>query len=458
LTRGRNATTTTALVPTTDERAGNFSQALNAVANTPVTIYDPLSGSPFAGNVIPSTRLNSAALALLNFYPLPNFTGSSRYNYQAPIVGISNQTNINSRVSETINAKNQISGNFAWQSSNSSTPNLFNFIDTTKMTGINTGLQWNYHITTRLISNLRYNFSRSATNLTPFFANSENVSADAGHTRKRPGCAVLGASLAMRFPAAFTDCAMATTQLNHNNTNQAGESLIWVRGQHNVTIGGDVRRLDFNQIAQQNPRGSFTFTGSMTGLAGANGQAASGTGFDFADFLLGLPDASAIAYSPSGADKYFRASWADAYVTDDWRISSNFSVNAGLRWDFQAPVTELYDRLVSLEVGPDWTTATPVCGTATLPGGTVSCTLASQAGLPNSLVRPDYHEFQPRIGLAWKPFPNIRRSSGRDMDCITTPRCSSHSPTRCRSRRRCRPASHNPTRCHWRPRCHWKTC
>jgi hypothetical protein len=404
LTRGRNATTTTALVPTMEEREGNFSQALNGTTNAPVTIYDPLNGSPFAGNLIPQYRLNAAALALLNFYPQPNFPGSSRYNYQAPIVGISNQTNINSRISETINAKHQISGNFAWQSSNSSTPNLFDFTDTTKMTGINTGLQWNYHITTRLISNLHYNFSRSATNATPFFANSENVSAAAGILGNDQAAQFWGPPT-LAFSSGITGLRDGNYALNHNNTNQAGESLIWVRGQHNVTIGGDVRRLDFNQIAQQNPRGSFTFTGSMTGLAGANGQAASGTGFDFADFLLGLPDASAIAYSPSGADKYFRASWADAYVTDDWRISSNFSVNAGLRWDFQAPVTELYDRLVSLEVGPDWTTATPVCGTATLPGGTVSCTLASQAGLPNSLVRPDYHEFQPRIGLAWKPFP-----------------------------------------------------
>jgi len=404
LTRGRNATTTTALVPTTDERAGNFSQALNAVANTPVTIYDPLSGAPFAGNVIPSTRLDSAALALLNFYPLPNFTGSSRYNYQAPIVGISNQTNINSRVSETINAKNQVSGNFAWQSSNSSTPNLFNFIDTTKMTGINTGVQWNYHITTRLISNLRYNFSRSATNLTPFFANSENVSADAGILGNDQAAQFWGPP-SLSFSSGIYGLSDGAYQINHNNTNAAGESLIWVRGTHNVTFGGDVRRLDFNQIAQQNARGSFTFTGTMTGLAGANGQAVNGTGFDFADFLLGLPDASSIAYAPSGADKYFRASWADTYITDDWHMRGNFSINFGLRWDFQAPVTELYNRLVSLEVGPGWTTTTPVCGTNTLATGTVSCTLASQAGLPDSLVRPDYHEFQPRIGIAWRPFP-----------------------------------------------------
>ncbi|MGA2274320.1 MAG: TonB-dependent receptor [Bryobacteraceae bacterium] len=402
LTRGRNATTTTAQVPTMDERAGNFSQALSN--NAPVTIYDPLSGAPFAGNVIPTIRLDSAALDLLKFYPQPNFAGDSQYNYQAPIVSISNQTNINSRISETINAKNQVSGSFSWQGSNSSTPNLFDFIDTTKMTGINTGVQWNYHITMRLISNLRYNFSRSATNATPFFANSANVSAEAGIVGNDQAAQFWGPP-SLSFSSGIYGLSDGNYQLNHNNTSQAGESLIWVRGAHNVTFGGDFRRLDFNQIAQQNARGSFTFTGAMTGLAGSNGQAASGTGFDFADFLLGLPDASSIAYSSSGADKYFRASWVDTYVTDDWHIRSNFTLNFGLRWDFQAPVTELYNRLVSLEVGPDWTTTTPVCGTDTLATGTVSCTLASQAGLPDSLVRPNYHEFQPRIGLAWKPIP-----------------------------------------------------
>jgi len=404
LTRGRNATTATALVPTADERAGNFSQALNAATGAPVTIYDPLSGAPFAGGLIPTTRLNSAALSLLNFYPMPNFSGDSRYNYQAPIVGISNQTNINSRISETINAKNQLSGNLAWQSSNSSTPNLFDFIDATKMTGINTGLQWNYHITTRLISNLRYSFSRSATNIVPFFANQQNVSAEAGILGNDQAPQFWGPP-ALAFSSGIYGLSDGSYQINHNNTNAAGDSLIWVRGTHNVTVGGDFRRLDFNQFAQQNARGSFTFTGTMTGLAGSNGQVASGTGFDLADFLLGLPDASSIAYSPSGADKYFRASWADTFVTDDWHMRGNFTVNFGVRWDFQAPVTELYNRLVSLEVGPDWTTATPVCATATLPGGAVSCTLADQVGLPDSLVRPDYHELQPRIGLAWRPFP-----------------------------------------------------
>ena len=121
-----------------------------------------------------------------SFYPLPNFSGNSRYNYQTELATISNQSNINSRVSETINAKNQVNGNFAWQGSNSTNPSILldqagaRFVDTTKMAGVNTGAAWIYHFTTHLINTVRYNFSRSATTATPFFAKLANVSQQAG--------------------------------------------------------------------------------------------------------------------------------------------------------------------------------------------------------------------------------------------------------------------------------------
>ena len=406
LARQRNASTTTTLVPTAAERDGSFSGVANPITGAPVTVYDPLNGVQFPNNAIPQTRLSTAAQTLENFYPLPNFAGNSRYNYQTPLTSIANQTNINSRVSHTVNTRNQLSGNFAWQHSNSTSPSIFldssgaRIVDSTHMTGVNTGITWTYHFTTRLISNLRYNFSRSATTSTPFFANLSNVSYAAGIEGNYQAANFWGPP-SLGFSSGFAGLSDANFALNHNNTNQVGESVLWVHGSHNVTFGADFRRLDFNQIAQSNPRGSFTFTGGITALSGAT----STTGFDYADFLLGYPDASSIAYSPAGADKYFRASWADAYVTDDWRVNTRLSLNVGVRWDFQAPVTELYNRLVNLTVSQAFAASTPVCGT-TPPAGTLgnsTCALASQAGLPDSLVRPNYHEFQPRIGLAWRP-------------------------------------------------------
>lgn len=383
LTRSRNANTVSALMPSAAERIGDFSQSLNPQTGLPVAIIDPLSGAPFSNNVIPQNRISPQAQALLSFYPTPDFISNPRYNYQIPIVGISNQNNVNSRLNHTINAKNQLNGNFSWQGGTTTTPDLFGFIDTNHATGYNASMNYAYHFTTRLISNLRYNFSRQAVDITPYFANVRNVSGLAGIAGNDQSSQSWGPP-SLSFASGFAGLSDANFALTRNTTNQAGENLIWVRGQHNWRFGFDYRRLDFNQIAQQNPRGTFTFTGAYTG-------------FDFADFLLGFPGTSSIAYG--NADKYFRQSWLDAFVNDDWRINSRLSLNAGLRWDFQAPVTELYNRLVNLSVGPNFTPAPTICATS-VPG----CTLAGEAGYPSSLVRPNYREFQPRIGAAWRPF------------------------------------------------------
>ena len=66
-----------------------------------------------------------------------------------------------------------------------------------------------------------------------------------------------------------------------------------------------------------------------------DGIAAPGTGFDFASFLLGTPDTSALRYGNSNL--YFRTATYDVYMTDDWRFSQKFSINFGLRWDYGTP-------------------------------------------------------------------------------------------------------------------------
>ena len=237
LTRNRNASVATGLVPTEAEREG---------------IFPGLS-------VIP---ISSQAQSLLSFYPLPNFSGNSRYNYQTSLVGIGNQSNVNARVSQTINAKNQLTGNFAWQTGNTTNPNLFGFVDSSNTTGYNTGLQWTHHFTTTLISNLRYNFSRSAGQSTPFFANTQNVSGAAGIQGNDQAPTFWGPP-SLSFSNGITGLSDGNFSLNHNSTNQVGENLIWIHGKHNFTFGGDFRRLDFNQLSQQNPRGSFRLHGRV---------------------------------------------------------------------------------------------------------------------------------------------------------------------------------------------------
>src|SRR6185369_430342 len=118
-------------------------------------------------------------------------------------------------------------------------------------------------------------------------------------------------------------------------------------------------------------------------------------GTDFAGFLLGVPDTASIAFG--NADKYFRSSSYDAFVTDDWRMRSSFTLNFGARWEYNAPITELYGRLVNLDVTRGFTAVAPVLGSS--PTGSLT-----GLGYPSSLVHPDKNNIAPRIGISWRPF------------------------------------------------------
>ncbi len=377
LSRSKSGGVATGLMPNELERQGNFSQ---------LSILLPL---PFVNNILPASLINPQAQILLSLYPLPNFSGNNRYNYQVPITRVGSQSNVNARITETIDSNNQIGGNFAFQESTTKTPNLFDFLDARSFDGWNTGMLWSHHFTSHLIGNLRDQFSRSNIQATPYFSGSRNISGQAGIRGNDQSPEYWGPPT-LTFSSGISMLSDGNYSRNHNNSNAMSETMLWVRGKHNVTFGGDFRRLDFNQLNQQDPRGILTFTGAYTG----NGVAAAGN--DFADFLLGVPDTIGIAYG--NADKYFRESWVDSFVTDDWRITSRLSLNIGGRWDFQAPVTELRNRLVNLDIGPNFTSVTPICAEAVS-----GCVPASEVGYPESLVRPNYHEIQPRIGVAWRP-------------------------------------------------------
>ncbi len=355
-TRNRDAATETGLVPSPMMRIGQFSGA----------------DQPFD---VPQSRISPQARALLNLYPLPNFNGSTSYNYQIPTVDSVHQDALESRLNKTIDNRNQLYGGFAFQSSRTNTPNLFGFLDTADTLGINTNIHWQHTFHWHLYQNLGYQFSRLAARSTPFFENRENVSGQAGISGNDQDPMNWGPP-SLVFASGITPLTDAQASFNRNQTSALSDSILWSRGRHNVTFGGDFRRQEFNYLAQQDARGTFTFTGAATG-------------YDFADFLLGIPDTSSIAFG--NADKYFRASTYDAYITDDLRISPELTVNAGVRWEYGAPATELQGRLVNLDIAPGFTAAVPV--TAIHP----------PAGFPDSLVRPDKHGMEPRVGIAWRP-------------------------------------------------------
>ncbi|HYL75939.1 MAG TPA: carboxypeptidase regulatory-like domain-containing protein [Bryobacteraceae bacterium] len=391
-TRNTNANTVPGLMPTIAERGGDLSQTKNLLG-LPVHFLDPTTGVPFGNNMIPDTRLSNQAKALLKLFPLPNFDGSARYNYQIPLVSVTHQDSLQSRVNKSVDRKNQLSGNLSYQNTRADSQNLFNFLDTTDTTGINAGINWRHIFTTRLFANIGYQFSRLSLRTTPFFQNRLNVSGLVGISGNNQEAVNWGPP-ALNFAGGISGLSDAQQALSHNQTSGISLAMLWNHNGHNVSFGADLRRQQFNLRSQQDPRGTFTFTGASTS-ATSNGVPVQGTGSDLAGFLLGIPDTSSIAFG--NADKYFRAWNDDAFVTDDWRINPSLTVNFGVRWEYGSPITELYGRLVNLDIVPGFSAEAPVV--ARNPVGT----LTGQK-YPDSLLQPDKHAFQPRIALSWRPF------------------------------------------------------
>lgn len=359
-TRNSTATNTPGLMPTEAQREGQISPTLT----------------------IPKSEISPQALALLELYPLPNFPQGVGYNYQVPLVSVTHQDSLQSRLNQTIDRKNTVFGGLAFQDTRAANPNVFGFVDTTDSLGLNANAHWFHRFAQGLFANFGDEFSRMSINLHPNFENLENVSGAAGirGNDQSPldwGPPTLGFSSGI---AGLTDGEQSD---DHNETNAVSAAFYWNRGRHNFQFGGDFKRQQFNVLGQNNGHGTFSFTGQATGS-------------DFADFLAGIPDVVDLAYG--NADKYFRDSLYDAYFTDDWRMTPSFTLNAGVRWEYGSPITELYGRLVNLDVLPGFSNEAPVVA---------SDPVGSLTGMhyPDSLIRPDKRAFEPRVALAWRPLP-----------------------------------------------------
>lgn len=378
-TRNTDASTSPGLVPTIAQRTGDLSGT---------EVFDPATGQPLTG-LLPVPQ---QAKYLLNLYPLPNVAGNTRYNYQTQVLANTHQDALQTRLDKSIGHRDQLNGGFAFRSTRGDSANLFGFRDTTDVLGINTNINWHHQLRRELYLDLGYKFSRLRTRITPNFASRQNISGLAGITGNNQNPENWGPP-ALSFSSGISALSDSQSAFNRNRTDGLSYALSWNHNRHNFTFGGDFRRQEFNYFSQQDPRGSFSFTGAAT-QGTVNGTKTGGS--DIADFLLGIPDTSSIAYG--NADKYFRQSVYDLYANDDWRVRPDLTINAGLRWEYGAPLTELFGRLVNLDIASGFAAATPVLGNDPL--GAIT-----GRHYPSSLIHPDRSGLEPRIGISWRPLP-----------------------------------------------------
>ena len=388
-TRNQTQQVDSGIVPTMDERNGDLS-GLNAQGQ-PVSLYYPGTTTPIPGNQV---AVSPQARALLDLYPLPlpTLAGNSLYNYQKTVLNSDHEDAFELRLDKALGRKNAFWGGFDLQSTRAGNRNLFGFVDTTDTLGVKANISWYHHFNPHLTATLGYKFSRLRTLVRSDFENRENVSSEAGIAGNDQNAADWGPPT-LNFSSGISALSDANSSFDRNRTDAFSISAAIYHRKHNITVGGDLRKQQFNDFFEQNPRGAFTFTGAATA---GTGSGVTTTGSDLADFLIGVPDASSVAFG--NADKYFRQSVYDAYATDDWRIMSVLTINAGLRWEYGAPITELHGRLVNLDLASGFTAASPVLGND--PVGPIT-----GDHYPSSLVRPDRLGVEPRIGVSWRPIP-----------------------------------------------------
>jgi hypothetical protein len=343
-------------------------------------IIDPETGLPFPGNQIPADRISGQAAALLAYYPLPN-TDSLGRNYQTSIAS-STRTNgfTFSTGRSIINNRNNVTGTTSYNRTSSHNSSLFGFTDRT--TGSNLGFSgtWTNRMSPFLQTRVQHSFQRSTSNTLPFFANVRNVSGDANIAGNDQDSLNWGPP-AVNFVSGISALNDASFQSRRAIRNNTTVDTNWTRGRHNFQFGGVMTANDIESISQANSRGQFLFTGGATHS-------------DLADFLLGLPQSSSLALGDP--NQGFRVWSYAAYVQDDFRVKPFLTLNLGLRWEYEPPVSEVLNRLVNLDIAPGFTAVAPVL--ASQPVGP----LTGQR-YPSTLVRRDIDGFQPRLAMAWRP-------------------------------------------------------
>ncbi len=422
------------LVPTAAERNGDLSAL---VSSTGQPVMNPFTGQAFANNTIPTGScaacINPVAQAVLNYYPLPNVTNNSSYNYQTMVPIPSNSNAFDVRFDQNISSKQQLYVRFSFKNAfytefNNAgvvTPaNDFLPSDGAYEHNRNLVVSYNYAISPRLLNEFRFGFTTFNENDT-FPIEGANAISQLGLILN-DGINLSAHPTGHAFPTfSFSDGTITNIGQDRVGQTISGnlqftDNLTRILSKHTLRFGVDIRRQRYNALMYYAPSddyGDFTFSGSFTN-------------YSFGDFLLGLPNPSFFAIT-SPQINASTIHWG-VYGQDEWRVNSRLTVNFGLRWELLPPFIESSGDLASFipsanniqVVVPDkffktiatnpllssiYTGFLESFNACSLPNRNTalacsSLETASQAGLPQGLRHWDWHDFDPRLSVAYRPF------------------------------------------------------
>jgi hypothetical protein len=413
-TRNRSAMDILTTVPTELERAGDFSQtyvqtsSVDALTGQQTVVVQPvqLYSNPYdaTSRFSKVAAINPTAAQLLEFIPAANLPCASgapcvnNYSSQRSLPASSDEIQA-SVTGLRLSSKDSIGINYSMRRGSSLSAATFPGLDSNRSNfGQNIGISGNHSFKSRLFANWRVSLNRMRTESTNAFSYTRDVEGELGITGVSKDPINWGPPTTNFYN--YGNIALGNPSLARNQTLSISGGINKMEGKHSYRAGIDANWAQRNSKTDSNGRGTFTFTGYATILYDEQGRQVSGTGNDFADFLLSLPYATSRRYvdstvNPQGNDIYLRSRSWNLYVMDNWRIRSNLTVNYGLRYEYAGPSYEKYDRLVSLDANPEYTEVAQVFPDQRGP--------LSKRYFSRALVNPDRNNFAPRVGIAWRP-------------------------------------------------------
>ena len=351
--RETQGVTALSTVPTMLMRSGNFSELTRV-------IYDPTTGQPFPGNIIPDNRIDSVARNILReLYPEPNTAGTRQSNgqiinnYLLNPVKHRNDNQGDVKVDQNLSTANRFFVRYSYQKVHRLQPASLPHGDAGATFGAGDGnitaqgLAFNdtHTIQQNLLNEFRFGWTSIKFHQLPI-----DYGTNPANLVGLPGVNINNATSAM---AQMTFQNIRNLGQNGNQpliTNQNDfaifDNVTWVKGKHTIKSGGSITFRSREILNPDTITGVFNFNNNMTSnCAGqpAGCTVSTSTGFDVASFMLGFVNTKARNYFDEDTYTETRPEYA-LYTQDDFRVTNRLTLNLGLRWDVYPPWIEVDNR------------------------------------------------------------------------------------------------------------------
>ena len=372
--RSTSPKTLFAAVPSATQLAGNFS-------GLSTTITDPLTGLPFPGNVIPSSRFSNFAKVLAPTVPAANNVGANNYVTVRDLTDDADTATV--RADQTLPNHNLFQ-RFMYYKGSQLNPSVFSYTNLPQ-NGRNFAAGDTWVVSPRLVNEIRFGYNYAYHLNSPISLDGRNWVADIGMRNLAGGTDPIDYGRPGFTMTGFTGNGEGgITQGATENIFSVSNATSWVQGRHNVRFGIQAQFRKYDQLTEVPPRGGFTFNGQFTGSP-------------VGDFLLGYCSTCTGAFGSSRSN--YRSPTFAPFIDDNWQISSVLTLQMGLRWEYLGPWHEQNNQEGSFD---------PTSGKiafhvvpSNLPAQLVPLIINQDGFFPEGILKKDLNNFGPRVGVVY---------------------------------------------------------